>query len=142
MDLVLWCRMKQAFNIETEAITKILIGLGNPGERYARNRHNAGFMVLDSLLHESSGLWSTHPLYKGCRVAINGRPVLLMEPLTYMNHSGKAVYALLSELQREPQDLLPGSTGRRKASPREPRSDHDDHDRARCIQVLAPSSPV
>ena len=98
--------MKQAFNIETEAITKILIGLGNPGERYARNRHNAGFMVLDSLLHESSGLWSTHPLYKGCRVAINGRPVLLMEPLTYMNHSGKAVYALLSELQREPQDLL------------------------------------
>ena len=98
--------MEQALNTETESFIKIIIGLGNPGEQYARNRHNVGFMVLDTLARESSGIWTAFSLSRTCRIKINGCPVLLMEPLIYMNHSGKSVHALLSTLQRDPQDLL------------------------------------
>jgi PTH1 family peptidyl-tRNA hydrolase len=98
--------MGQAFDIETEALAKVIVGLGNPGEHYARNRHNIGFMVLDALAREASGAWSTSLLSRTCRVEISGFPVLLAEPLTYMNQSGKAVHILLSALHRNPQDLL------------------------------------
>jgi PTH1 family peptidyl-tRNA hydrolase len=103
---VLWCGMVLALDLETEALTKVIIGLGNPGERHARNRHNVGFMVLDALAGESSGIWSVYMLSRACRVEISGRRVLLAEPFTYMNHSGKAVHVLLSALRRDPQDLL------------------------------------
>ena len=106
MGLALWCRMGQAFNIETEALDKIIIGLGNPGEQYARNRHNVGFMVLEALARETSGQWSIRMLSRSCRIALNGCRVLLAEPLTYMNQSGKAVHLLLSAHRQGPQNLL------------------------------------
>jgi peptidyl-tRNA hydrolase, PTH1 family len=90
----------------TDALAQVIIGLGNPGERYARTRHNAGFMVLEALAREASGSWSAFLLSRTCRVEIGGRRVLLVEPLTYMNHSGKAVHVLLSALGRPVQDLL------------------------------------
>ncbi|HEV2651135.1 MAG TPA: aminoacyl-tRNA hydrolase [Rhizomicrobium sp.] len=75
------------------ADTPLLIaGLGNPGAEYARNRHNAGFMAVDTI-HASydfkpwrarfQGLWSEGELA--------GRKVFLMKPQTYMNESGRAV---------------------------------------------------
>jgi PTH1 family peptidyl-tRNA hydrolase len=93
-------------DIETESLAKIIVGLGNPGEQYARNRHNVGFMVLDSLAHEVSGIWATTMHTRTCRVTINGCQALLAKPLTYMNNSGKAVHRLLSEIQKSSQDLL------------------------------------
>jgi PTH1 family peptidyl-tRNA hydrolase len=90
----------------TEGWAKVIIGLGNPDERYARNRHNVGFMVLDALAREALGTWSIHMLCRTCRIEIRGCLVLLAEPLTYMNNSGKAVHVLLSALQQNPQDLL------------------------------------
>jgi PTH1 family peptidyl-tRNA hydrolase len=99
--------MLQARGIETGALAKIIVGLGNPGEQYARNRHNVGFMVLDALARESGDdSWSVRLLSRICGIEIGGFPVLLAEPLTYMNHSGKAVCDLLSAFQRGPQDLL------------------------------------
>jgi peptidyl-tRNA hydrolase, PTH1 family len=98
--------MLQAQGIETGALARIIVGLGNPGEQYARNRHNVGFMVLEALARESGGSWSVRLLSRICRIEIGGSPVLLVEPLTYMNHSGKAVHALLSAFHRGPQDLL------------------------------------
>ena len=98
--------MLQAQGIETESLAKIIIGLGNPGERYAGNRHNVGFMVLEALAREAEGKWSNSFLSRACRIEIGGYPVLLAEPLTYMNRSGNAVQDLLSTLQRNPQDLL------------------------------------
>jgi len=92
--------------IETEALAKVIVGLGNPGKRYERNRHNVGFMVLEALAREGSGCWSSDALSRTCRIEISRHPVLLMEPLTYMNHSGQAVEVLLAKLEREPQDLL------------------------------------
>ena len=54
-----------------------------------------------------SGTWSADMLSRTCRVDIDGAPVLLAEPLTYMNHSGKAVHALLSDdFSGTLQDLL------------------------------------
>ncbi len=103
---MLWCGMQQAREIETGDLARIIIGLGNPGERYARNRHNVGFMVLESLAREAGGDWSFQALSRTCRVAIGGSPVVLAEPLTFMNQSGKAVQVLLSNFQRKPQDLL------------------------------------
>jgi peptidyl-tRNA hydrolase, PTH1 family len=96
----------QAFDIETEVLTKVIVGLGNPGKRYAGNRHNVGFMVLESLALEATGNWRNHSLCRTCRIQLSGCQVLLAEPLTYMNQSGKAVGDLLSALRRNPQDIM------------------------------------
>ncbi len=98
--------MEQAQGIQTGALARIIVGLGNPGERYAQNRHNVGFMAVDALARESGGNWSVKLLSRICRIEFDSCPVLLAEPLTYMNHSGKAVLELLSAFQRGPQDLL------------------------------------
>lgn len=98
--------MVQALDINTEALEKIIVGLGNPGEHYSQNRHNVGFMVLEALGRELSGSWTTYALSQVCRVELDGCEVLLVKPSTYMNHSGKAVHALLTALQRSPLDLL------------------------------------
>jgi peptidyl-tRNA hydrolase, PTH1 family len=98
-----WVR---ALDIETEAPAKIIVGLGNPGAQYTRNRHNVGFMVLDALAREVTGNWSTLMHTRTCRVEIKGCQALLVEPFTYMNNSGKAVDMLLSAIQRSSQDLL------------------------------------
>jgi PTH1 family peptidyl-tRNA hydrolase len=93
--------------IEAEGLARIIVGLGNPGEQYARNRHNVGFMAVEALAREaSSEKWSTCMLSRICRPVISGCPVLLVEPLTYMNNSGKAVHVLLSAMRRTPQDLV------------------------------------
>ncbi len=91
---------------ECPRFSKVIVGLGNPGRRYERNRHNLGFMVLDALAREESGQWLPNGFSRTCRIEIGGGPVLLVEPLTYMNNSGKAVQALLEALQQSPQDLL------------------------------------
>jgi peptidyl-tRNA hydrolase, PTH1 family len=92
--------------IETGASEKIIVGLGNPGNQYAANRHNIGFMVLDLLAMEANGQWTFNMLTRTCHINIDGNPVLLVEPLNYMNNSGKAVHTLLSALQRGPEGLL------------------------------------
>jgi PTH1 family peptidyl-tRNA hydrolase len=98
--------MAQALDINAEALEKIIVGLGNPGERYSKNRHNVGYMVLEALGCESSESWTTYALSQVCRVELEGCEVLLVKPSTYMNHSGKAVHALLTALRRNPLDLL------------------------------------
>jgi len=98
--------MQKGQEVDTGDLTKVIFGLGNPGGRYARNRHNIGFMVLEALAFEAGGSWSMRARSRTCRIAIGGSPVLLAEPLTFMNQSGKAVQVLLADLQRKPQDLL------------------------------------
>jgi PTH1 family peptidyl-tRNA hydrolase len=71
-----------------------IVGLGNPGDRYAGNRHNLGAMVLPSL---SDARFKSHK--SGCLVAetsVVGQRVVLARPMTYMNESGQAVRKLLS----------------------------------------------
>jgi PTH1 family peptidyl-tRNA hydrolase len=75
----------------------LLVGLGNPGIRYARTRHNIGFMVMDRLA-ESLGLsFREKTDYRVCNGSINDFKVVLMEPLTFMNRSGSAVRKVFSK---------------------------------------------
>jgi PTH1 family peptidyl-tRNA hydrolase len=78
---------------------KVVMGLGNPGSRYARTRHNLGFMVVDDLGRNirSKPVSSAVParLSRGSVVTAEGEEaVFLVQPTTYMNHSGQALESL------------------------------------------------
>ena len=85
----------------------LVVGLGNPGETYAQSRHNAGFMLVERVARAWDADWREK---KGrLRVAegrCGGEPVLLAQPLTYMNLSGQAVRALVGSRRVAPERLL------------------------------------
>lgn len=89
-----------------DARAAVVIGLGNPGNEYARTRHNVGFMALEDLARRAGGRWRDQGIVRTCSVELDGRSVLLAQPLTYMNRSGEAVHALRSEAERSGRDLL------------------------------------
>jgi len=86
---------------------KIITGLGNPGKRYEKTRHNAGFIFLDrfAALHSLKFSPSKYDFYSA-RGSINGNPFLLVKPVTYVNLSGNAVKDVLDEYGSSPEDLL------------------------------------
>lgn len=68
------------------------VGLGNPGPSYAQNRHNIGFMAVDSIQDKYGfSAWKTTALAASCKGSIGGQKITLLKPLTYMNKSGIAV---------------------------------------------------
>jgi PTH1 family peptidyl-tRNA hydrolase len=74
----------------------LIAGLGNPGERYARNRHNAGFIVADEIhAHYRFGPWKAKFEAFLSEGSLAGRKVYLLKPQTYMNNSGVSVGAAL-----------------------------------------------
>jgi len=80
-----------------------LFGLGNPGDRYAETRHNAGFMVLDTLAGKWRARFRSRPGRRVARAEFAGHAVTLVEPLLYMNESGVPVREHLAE---EPDDFI------------------------------------
>lgn len=74
-----------------------LFGLGNPTERYARTRHNLGFMVLDRLAAGFGARFRHLPGRMVARVTLAGRNTALVKPLLYMNESGIPVREQLSD---------------------------------------------
>jgi peptidyl-tRNA hydrolase, PTH1 family len=85
---------------------RLVVGLGNPGDRYRRTRHNVGFMVVDELAartgargHESGDTWVAE-------MEVDGEPVWLVKPLTFMNRSGVAADRVLALTQTGPADLV------------------------------------
>jgi peptidyl-tRNA hydrolase, PTH1 family len=70
----------------------LIAGLGNPGSQYARNRHNAGFIVVD-VLHAEYGFGPWKAKFEGLlsEGALGGRKTYLLKPQTYMNLSGDSV---------------------------------------------------
>lgn len=87
---------------------KCIIGLGNPGKKYAGTRHNVGFMVIDALCKQAGFAFKAN---KKLRVEIaKGRladqEVIFVKPLTYMNLSGQAAVAVLNYYKLEPKDLI------------------------------------
>jgi PTH1 family peptidyl-tRNA hydrolase len=71
---------------------KLLVGLGNPGERYARNRHNVGFMAVERIAERHRiGPWKRKFQGHAADGEIAGERVLLLKPDTYMNESGRSV---------------------------------------------------
>ena len=71
---------------------KIFVGLGNPGARYAGNRHNVGFMALDAIAaRHASTPFRARFQGQACEANISGEKVLLLKPQTFMNESGRSV---------------------------------------------------
>ncbi|MDO9534390.1 MAG: aminoacyl-tRNA hydrolase [Bacillota bacterium] len=85
----------------------LLVGLGNPGIKYAHTRHNVGFWVIDELSHRSNARLK-EVKYEACfsRTLLAGEEVVLVKPLTYMNRSGIAVNSLLKFFSLGNEDLL------------------------------------
>jgi PTH1 family peptidyl-tRNA hydrolase len=70
----------------------LLVGLGNPGAKYAGNRHNIGFMAVEAIARAYKfGPWKKKFRSEVCEGAIDGARTLIMKPQTYYNDSGHAV---------------------------------------------------
>jgi peptidyl-tRNA hydrolase, PTH1 family len=85
---------------------KLVCGLGNPGTRYARTRHNAGFMAVEAFGEPLAASYVERWQARTARVSFRGQDVLLVMPLTFMNLSGLAVAAAARFLGIEPADVL------------------------------------
>jgi len=89
-------------------LVKVVVGLGNPGERYAGTRHNVGWLVLDRLA-ERAGLSGRGRQRDASNVAVGryeGLELTLVKPLTFMNDSGLAVRKVLAREHAPLGDLL------------------------------------
>ena len=85
-----------------------VVGLGNPGDEYARTRHNAGFWFADRLAERGRASLRRESKFHGefARVKLGGVDVLLLKPLTFMNRSGQAVQALAQFYKLPPDRIL------------------------------------
>jgi peptidyl-tRNA hydrolase, PTH1 family len=85
----------------------LLVGLGNPGSRYARNRHNLGFMVLDEILRRYR-FGTARARFRGTvfEGRIAGQRVLALKPKTYMNESGRSVGSALRFYKLKPRQVI------------------------------------
>jgi PTH1 family peptidyl-tRNA hydrolase len=89
--------------------TWLIVGLGNPGPEYSRNRHNVGQMVLDELAARIGGNFKAHKsraqVLEG-RLGIGGPRLVLAKPSTYMNVSGGPVSALARFYDVDPSRVV------------------------------------
>ena len=87
---------------------KLIVGLGNPGEKYTRTRHNAGFLFLDAVCQRESAVLKVdkHCLGRTTKVGIAGHEVRLLAPDTFMNLSGNAVVAAIQYYKIELSEVL------------------------------------
>ncbi len=73
-----------------------VVGLGNPGKKYEKNRHNAGFLFLDWLANKNNFSFHKAATYHYAKLVYNDLPHIFVKPQTYMNLSGIAVSYVLS----------------------------------------------
>ena len=85
----------------------VIAGLGNPGRKYDRTRHNAGFCVIDRLA-DRYGISVDEKMFKALvgRGVIEGQKVLLVKPQTFMNLSGESIQPILGYYKVDPQDFI------------------------------------
>ena len=84
----------------------LVVGLGNPGREYARNRHNVGHMVVEELARRHGGSWRSKFSGRIADVRIDSHRVALLAPDTYMNESGRSVKAAAQFFKVEPDAIL------------------------------------
>ena len=104
--MVRWLRLLRP-GMRDKPVEKLIVGLGNPGRKYAHNRHNVGFQCLDRLA-QAHGLSFTQRRAKASLALgkIADVRVVLARPLTYMNLSGQAVRPLVSFHKLSLEDIL------------------------------------
>ena len=85
----------------------LIAGLGNPGKEYENTRHNAGFLVLDTLAQKLGADLSERKHRALCgKAVIGGQKVILLKPQTYMNSSGESIRAAADFYKVPPEDIL------------------------------------
>jgi len=90
-------------------IPQCLVGLGNPGAKYERTRHNVGFMAVDRFAARWQLTWQEQRRFKGWLaegLGPGGKKLLLLKPTTYMNRSGEALRAVMDWYKLTPAALL------------------------------------
>ncbi len=89
---------------------KLLVGLGNPGQRYEMTRHNAGFWVIDELARDSGLNWDQGAVdkFQGemSKGQVLGEACLLLKPMTFMNLSGRSVLKVAQFFKIPSQDWI------------------------------------
>ena len=87
---------------------RLIVGLGNPGADYDKTRHNVGFWLLDSLARRYGGVFRREAKFHGeaCQVSVDGHPLWLLKPQTFMNRSGASVIALARFYKLVPEAIL------------------------------------
>ena len=88
-------------------MVRLVVGLGNPGRRYARTRHNLGFAAVEALRGRLvGGRWQRWGEALLCRVAVGGQEIFLAKPQTYMNNSGVAVGDIVRSFGLAPAEAV------------------------------------
>ena len=88
-------------------MSKLIVGLGNPGKEYDKTRHNAGFFVIDKLIShlnislDKNKFKAEYTIYKN-----NGENIIIAKPQTYMNLSGEAVVELMNFYNISMEDII------------------------------------
>jgi len=87
---------------------KVILALGNPGEKYVHTRHNAGFLVVNQLAAEQGAQFSNKPKFSANIAELNmsGEKILLVKPTTYYNEVGISARAILDFYKLTLDDLL------------------------------------
>lgn len=84
----------------------LVVGLGNPGARYADTRHNLGFLVIDRLASRHGGAFRSRFSGELCQIGIGPEKLLLLKPQTYVNRSGDSVQPAARFYRVELGDIL------------------------------------
>lgn len=86
---------------------KLIVGLGNPGSKYDKTRHNVGFDVVDAFLNKE-GLTMSDQKFRAdyCQWQYKGEKIYFLKPYTYMNLSGEAVLSFMSYFGIGMEDML------------------------------------
>ena len=86
---------------------QLLVGLGNPGRKHARSRHNVGFMAVDEIVRRHSfGPWRKRFEGQCAEGTVGGEKILALKPETYMNASGRSVGQAVRFFKLSPADLV------------------------------------
>ena len=91
-----------------EQSIRLIVGLGNPGPKYKDTRHNAGFWFVDLLTRRHGGRLLNESKFHGLlgRIGLAGFDLRLLQPLTYMNRSGRSVAAVVRYFDIAPERML------------------------------------
>ncbi len=81
------------------SIDDLVVGLGNPGARYARTRHNIGWMAVEQLVAEHAASWRSRFSGRYAELRLDGVAVGVLAPETFMNDSGRSIGACVRELK-------------------------------------------
>lgn len=88
-------------------VMKLIVGLGNPGRKYKKTRHNIGFRTIDALLDRHGWKLNNSKFHGDYAIEhFNGEKIVLLQPQTYMNLSGESIRPLMDYYDIETEDVI------------------------------------